>query len=271
MTNIRIILISLFILSACFSQENNSTLFKQLDKHYKNFEYTEVIRLADQLAAQKDSLSGQTFIEVLRMQAIAYYSLDQTENAQNTFQQILNIDENFELDSRENSPKIISFFNDIKLDFLSQQIIPEKEAEKIKEVSDMLYQFENYKKGMLRSIIWPGWGHYYVDETSKARLLNLAGFLTLVPGIYYAFETAKLEKDYLNESNPRNIEGRYNKYNDAYRYRNYLLTAFSVVWIYAQYDYFFRDQSVSGSQTIFINPQIEPYSKGLVINLHVAF
>jgi hypothetical protein len=267
----RILFFILITQAFCQGQDSIEELFGTLEDHFKAFEYEQVIQLADKLSTHAENIPEKTLIEILRMQAIAFYSIDQTENAEKTFIRILNIDENFELASRENSPKIISFFNDIKLKFLSHKVIPQKDAEKQKEVSEMQSQFDNYKNGMLRSLVWPGWGHYHLNESGKARLLNIAALITLAPGIYYAFETVKLEKDYLNASDPATIKSRYNKYNDAYNYRNYLLTAFSAVWLYAQYDYFFTDHPFLENQTVFINPQINPYTKNITLNLTLVF
>lgn len=267
MKTIPIILLVLIIFDPARCQTRGD-LLEQLEKLYKAFEYEQVIDLSSRIIADSDSLPEKVLVEIYRMQGASYFSIDKPGNAKISFLKILDIDADFELSSRDNSPKIIAFFNDIKLEYISRNIITENDAEKQAEIGLLQDRFSKYKSGMLRSIAWPGWGHYQIDEDVKARLLNIAGFATLAPGIYYVFRTAGLEKDYLNETDRSKISKRYNAYNDAYHYRNYFLSAFAVVWLYSQYDYFFRDIS-QGQPTVLINPQINPSAKRF--GLHLSF
>ena len=123
---------------------------------------------------------------------------------------------------------------------------------------------------MLRSIVLPGWGHYYIDESSKARLLNIASVLTLAPGLYYVFKTNDLEKKYLNETAQGKIDYRYKKYNDAYHYRNYFITAYGLIWLYTQYDYFFRN-NLPDNFTVQIIPQYYYSSSAIALKFEISF
>ena len=269
MKTIPAIFLILFAFSSGYCQSRDDQI-DQLERLYKAFEYEQVIDLSSRIIAESDSLPEQMLVEIYRMQGASYYSIDKQENARNSFVKILDINADFELSSRDNSPKIIAFFNNIKLDYISKNITTEDTAEKEAEVSILQERFSKYKAGMLRSIIWPGWGHYQIDENAKARLLNLAGIATLAPGIYYAFSTESLEKDYLNETDQSKISKRYNDYNDAYHYRNYLLSAFAVIWLYSQYDYFFRDIN-SGQPAVLISPQADPTQKSIGLNFSLSF
>ena len=56
--------------------------------------------------------------------------------------------------------------------------------------------------------------------------------------IYFIVETDSKHKDYLTETSPHIIEGKYQKYNDSYKIRNLLIFSYAAVWIYSQLDLF---------------------------------
>lgn len=255
---------------AGFSQSVTDSI-NELSLRFKNFEYEKVITDSKRILDKQDSLTIQQQTEVLRMQATAFYSIGKLINAEKSFIDLLDKNSQFILDSSTNSPKIVSFFNSIKLKYLSSQI---KDIENPKkDTTDIILLKQNlqdYKDGMLRSIIWPGWGHYYVDEPLKGKLLNIAALVTLAPGIYYSFETARLEKKYLNESDRSQIEKRYNSYNNAFSYRNYAMSAFAIIWFYTQYDYFFIDRP-SFNQKFSIAPAYDPFNNTKIIRFSFQF
>lgn len=259
----------LFIFTHIVYSQQEPGLYSKLKNSFVAFEYEKTIALANEMLLSKDSLADDILVEVLRMQAIAYFSLDDLTNAEISFTKVLEIRPNFTLNESETSPKIISFYDKIKLDYLSEQmnhnsIDNKKDQDQVHEMQQTLAK---YKAGMLRSLVLPGWGHYYVDQSDKALLLNIASLLTLAPGVYYAIQTEKYERDYLNESYEKKIESSYRKYNNAYKNRNYFLAAYSIVWLYAQYDYFFSDHMgpnsnffvTLGSDAINHSPQIQFY------------
>lgn len=234
------ILLLLFFIQIGFTQQEQDQ-FSELKDSFEAFEYQKTISLSNEILSSKDSLTNDVLADVLRMQAIAYYSLDDLSDSQISFLKILEIKPNFILNESETSPKIVAFFDKIKLNYLSEQMSqnpPGEDSEKEKIIT-MEEQLQKYRAGMLRSLVLPGWGHYYIQEENKAIILNMATILTLTPGIYYYIQTEKYEKEYLNESYTKKIESKYGKYNNAYKNRNYFLTAFTILWLYTQYDYFF--------------------------------
>jgi hypothetical protein len=251
----KIILIFLFC-QIGFAQQKQDSL-NELRTYFKAFKYSEVIALSKQIIDTPGKLPAKIETEILRMQGIAYYTLDDLANAEKSFLNLLKTEAGFVLDPAENSPKIITFFNQIKLKYLSRKIekptLSQPDTLAIKTLSKNL---QDYKSGMMRSIILPGWGHYYVNEPLKGKFLNFATAATLLPGIYYAIETANLEKKYLNESRREKIEARYKTYNDAFKKRNYFLYAFSAVWLYSQYDYFFGNRPAY-TQKLKISPDFD--------------
>ena len=169
----KILLVILFFIHLGFSQQEPELLPK-LKNSFVAFEYEKTIVLADSVLLSKDSLSGNDLVDVLRMQAIAHFSLDNLTEAENSFLNILEIIPNFTLSESETSPKIIAFYNKIKLEYLSGQVNhnPNNENKEQARIIELQQTLENYKAGMLRSLVLPGWGHYYIDEDVKGLILN---------------------------------------------------------------------------------------------------
>lgn len=216
----------LFLSGTGFTQNLDS-----LETVFRSFEYGKVIEIADELLQDRNSLSEETQIEILRMRALAAYSIDEEIEAEISFKQILDLDRSFSLSEQETSPKIIEFFEKIKSSY-------EPKIEPIKvdtiPVADSTLYF--YRNALARSLLLPGMGHLYMKKQNKAFLLGIPAGATLVSGIYYIFLTSKRENDYLNETREIEIERKYNAYNSAYKRRNILLVLYGVIWIYSQYD-----------------------------------
>lgn len=253
-----------FIMALCELSAQESHLGAIKEK-FDNFEYNKVIVIADSLLSKSGSLSRDEVSELLRMKAISQYSLSDTKGAGESFREILKISPEFSLDSLDNSPKIISFFNDIKSSYRpltttetkkndqsadKSEIQPEKKPE-IKpdnksEVSSSsassIYLTEyNYKlkNSLLRSIILPGWGHLYSGNTTKGWVLSTAGAASLSSLIYFIVDSGQKEKNYLNERDPLLISDKYDKYNASNRMKYISLSTYALVWLYSQVDILF--------------------------------
>jgi hypothetical protein len=202
-----------------------------LETAFRAFEYEEVIKLADDLLVEEDSLGHLVRIEILCMRAIAAYSLDQEIEAEKVFLRILDLDKNFSLNEQETSPKIIDFFEKIKSTYEPKEEL--LQTEPAPEIDSTLYFYRN---AVSRSLLLPGWGHLYLQRRSKALLLGVPASASLVTGVYYIFLTSKREKEYLNETNEIEIDIKYKAYNSAYKTRNVLFASYTLIWIYCQYD-----------------------------------
>jgi len=91
---------------------------------FRNFEYDSVITLAAKLLQERESLSTADQIKVLEMKAISHYSLLEMNASLSCFLEILKLDSSYELDPIKTSPKILSFFNEIKAGFQQEAASP---------------------------------------------------------------------------------------------------------------------------------------------------
>lgn len=227
----------LFLLfTGCLSAQTSLWEITPLKYRYENFEYRHVIRLADSLLFQEASFDTTARIELLTMKGVAHYTLKETNQANDTFLNILKLDPDHEMDLHKTSPKIVEFYNVIKKSYKTSQTEQEAEKPDTEQVPLQQSQRNVFRSALTRSVLVPGWGHYSYDKKTRGRFLVATTLLTLPPAIYYAIDTAGKEKDYLNETDRNRIESRYQKYNTSFKLRNTFIVAYLALWIYSQAD-----------------------------------
>ncbi len=237
-----------------------------LQKKFENFEYGEVIKGANNLLINRGLIPTSDLLEILRMKGISHFSLSEDEAAKSSFTEILKIDTSYVLDSLKTSPKIVSFFNNVKKTYLQQLAVQlSRQVVKIDTVyiTDPLKarQMENgVKTSAFLSLIYPGLGHLYDGQKVKGWALTALTTAALASSIYFYIDADKKRNEYLDEKNALYFDSKYSDYNKSFKYRNYSLIALGVVWLYSQLDllFFSRSQNVSHiiseKSTIGINP-----------------
>ncbi len=235
-----IILLILIIFKPLFTQ-NQSLRLNPIITQFKEFEYQRVIELAETLLADNEGLTTTDLCEIYRLKATAHYSLMEMKEALNSFVALLQLDPEYQLNPKYNSPKIVEFFKEIKLIFRKQyEESTIDSSEKIPPINTLSNRDENllydYRHAMGYSLILPGLGHLSVGQKTKGWALITASALTLGTGIFYAIETNKREKEYLQAIDKPDIEKKYDQYNQAYKIRNFALISAGLIWLYSQID-----------------------------------
>lgn len=233
-----------------FSQDNREAI-QNLSGLFINFEYSEVIKTANHLLINKSRFSNYELEEIYRMKGIAHFSRGEDRSARYSFTEILKTDTSYSLDPSTNSPKIISFFDEVKEEYLSG-IREAKDPVTIIKF-DTVYVPVNVrdtqgeyilKQAMIRSMFLPGTGHLYKKNDLKSWLLTSLSVASIGAGVYYIIDTNKKERIYLEEMDRTRIPDRYSDYNFAYRMRNFAFISFAALWVYAQLDLLFFSNQV---------------------------
>lgn len=258
------ILFSVFLILTSAAAQYHSHALNDVATPFKSFQYSEVINVADSILAQDSLLSSSDLIEIYRMKALSHFSLGEEIYAKTCFNEILKIDPRFKLDPVQNSPKIISFFNQIKLDYLQNQITqkdttPVEQTNEALNTNFTLYPQKSMKSALVKSIVFPGWGHLYLDKKKSGIMLILGSVVTLPSMIYFIFDANKKEKDYLNETNSDDIQTKYDEYNQSYKTRNGLIAGYTIIWLYSQWDLFSSD---GANQQLMFQPSIMKNTNG---------
>jgi tetratricopeptide (TPR) repeat protein len=255
----KLLLIISFLLSA-FSityARGDGLSIRTIEEKFKSFEYLEVLSLSDKLLARRQELSEKELTQILEMRAISYYSLGETESSLNSFLEILKIKPEFELDPVKTSPKIISFYQEVRSSFLAEQEDSIRDRQALDSLRAVIQTdtYREFRGSMIRSIILPGWGHLHAGYSPKGWLLATISAVTLGAAIYFTVDMNSKENAYLNETDRALIESKYDQYNTAYKTRNILIATYSAAWLYSQIDLLYLSQK---SKTVNITSVILP-------------
>lgn len=248
-----------------------------MKKRFDQFKYGDVISLANKLLLKKAPFTRNDIIEIYKLKGISHYSLSEDDAAKKSFIEILRIDTSYTFDSTKISPKIISFYNQVKQDYIQQQ--KEIEARTVVRIDTVYVPKIKYdikhetrlKNAVARSLIVPGLGQLYLQSSFKNIAFTVLGSAALVSSVYYFIKTEQDEKAYLIETNPEKIESKYNDYNISYKRRNISLITFGVLWVYSQLDLLFFSDYES-SESILSNSSLNYNDfRGLTFNFKYTF
>ncbi|MBU2446711.1 MAG: hypothetical protein KJ666_14235 [Bacteroidetes bacterium] len=274
-----IVLLAVASPTLMFSQQSSAEL-DSIKKKFESFDYKSVISLSDKILVFPSSIASTERIEILRMRGIVQYSLWDENSARESFKEILRINNQYELDSLKNSPKIVSLFKSVKKEFNLETAPQKKEAGKINIDSLLNYERHKFttesssmKAAFTKSLILPGWGHLHNGNDLKGWLLISAAAITFGSSIYFSVDAYNKEKEYLSATVQPAIEELYKKYNSSYKLRNISLISFAVVWIYSQIDLAYLSnnffQITSASREKYINST--PFKRSSLIQFTFPF
>lgn len=254
----------------------DSLLFMQ--KKFEQFKYGDVISMAKRVLMRKYPFTKKELLDIYNMVGIAHYSLSEDDAAKKSFIEILRVDSSYQFDSTKVSPKIISFFKQVKNDYMEQQ--RQIEARTVVRIDTVFiprteYDFEQLstvKGAFARSLIVPGWGHLYEEKYIKGTILTVLSSAALISSVYYIVDTNEKEKNYLVETNPSLIESKYQDYNSSFKKRNISLIAYGVIWLYSQFDLLILSDSETPGNNILKNTSMfyDDFN-GLIFNLKYFF
>lgn len=257
MTRYKLFLLFLFAIPSVLFAQLSPGEIAQLDEKYRNFEYSEVIKLADELL-KIPAISSEDSVQILTIKAASCYSINLLIESSLSYVSILKINKFFTLDNSIWSPKIVEFFNEIKRDYLKKLEDEKTISSKTDTVriTTVVFPDMSYTKGsILKSMLLPGLGHLDVNPDWKAYTLMAVSGLSLLSSVYFILETNSSEKEYLNEFNPLRISAKYDTFNRNYQLRNISIGVFAATWLYAQLDLLFGTSLFTApTQNIRITP-----------------
>jgi len=234
------ITILIFTLQASIIGQTDS-LFKMLAKSYEANNYSETIKISDNILSAKESLSEKDLLKIYEMRAVCFYSQFNKDSSRTNFISALNLNDKYEPKIQDVSPKIINFFKNVKVNYLkivtnnNSSLNKKNKIEKPSSLGNKIH----YINTTALSIFAPGAGHLYNGHKTKGYSLLSASTLLLGGSVYFSIRTNNLEKKYIHEGDKQIIIEKYKDYNQSYKIRNVLLISYATVWLFSQLDLFF--------------------------------
>ncbi len=260
-----LLLILIFAAADGFAQNINAV--DKLRASFQDFRFEKVIFMADSIIVNSNYLEKKDLLEINRLKAVSHYSIGQQHYSELTFMSILQVDSNYVLEPSVNAPKIIRFFKLIKQKYKpvnkESKLIHQLDKAKIKQIQN------DYIAAAGRSVIFPGWGHCYLNEGPSG--WYMAGSAILIPlSIYFTASSWHYEQKYLNEFDAKKIENRFQKFDEAYQARNIVLGAYFIYWAYIQFDFFKQKPASENDPKIVLNLS-QTHPQQLLLSLNISF
>lgn len=214
--------------------QTEQQLFEKMLNAFQTLKYDNAQQFARQITEKYDSHTRFELLEAHKILGIIAYQSDQkTNEATVQFEQALSLDQTTTLDSIYASPRTIQFFETLKSKFIAENKFDLSE----KSVSyRYLIQPDPRPNATFRSMVLPGWGQIYKNDTRKGYLLITSSALTMITvGLFHVLQN-NAHSDYLNATAPDDIQQKYDRYNQRYKIRNNAALLGGGVWIYAFFD-----------------------------------
>lgn len=197
---------------------------------YEALEFEKAIQSGQNLLKSNRKYNQDELATVHQYMALAFYNTGKIDSARSHFLTLLSIKPDFELDPISVSPKIISFFDQLKNETRAST---EEHA-----IGYTKYVFlEDLRPGAtLRSALLPGWGQIYKHQKTRGYIIGGAFIASLAAtGVSLYLENHNHNK-YLDSTTPSAIQANYATYNNWYKRRKAFTIATVSVWAIAILD-----------------------------------
>ncbi len=219
--------------SFLFAQTQEQSLFQQMNQAFRQLDYETAQKIGKQITADFKKYTPIELLEAHKILGVIAYQDGNVSEANAQFEQALSIDRTVTLDSIYVSPKIIQFFDELKLHYNSKQAIgkPDQSIH-----YRYMVQPDPRPAATLRSMILPGWGQLYKNDRTKGIVLvSATATITLGTAVFH-FMQKDAHDEYLKAIDEKTIQQEYDKYNLFYKLRNNAALAYGGIWLFSFFD-----------------------------------
>ncbi len=210
---------------ACPAAGPNDSPGQQVKERYDRVEFREAIALGNRLLAGRH-LSPDDLALVHQYLGFAHFNLGNLDSARVHFLSLLSLQPDIRFDPAETSPKIITFFDQLRVESLA---VPAKESP---------FAFTRYvlvpdlRAGAAwRSAILPGWGQLHKGQKMRALLLGGVFWVGLAGTAVALLQESDTRDRYLDATDPGEIARRYDRYNRWFKARRILTVTTAGFWL----------------------------------------
>ena len=90
------------------------------------------------------------------------------------------------------------------------------------------------KNGVVRSVIFPGWGQFFLKRTTKGYVIMAGALVSAAAAYYYNTEAAKAYDNYKTVG--VSSDGSYSDYQNKFNNCQYALLSMAIFWVYGVAD-----------------------------------
>lgn len=226
--------VSFFLVSFFIFQSISAQVFDydviQVKVLYETLEFNKAINTGQRLLKSNQQLKREELITINNYMALSFYNISKLDSARSHFLTLLSIHPDFELDPINVSPKIISFFNQIKKEVKSSQ------TENTIGYTKYVFLEDLRPAATFRSAIIPGWGQLYKNQKRRGYIIGgvfIASLIATGTSVYFEKDS---HNKYLDSTTPNSIEDNYNTYNGWFKKRKLFTITTISIWAVAVLD-----------------------------------
>ncbi len=205
--------------------QSGTTQLEEVTEIYQTGRLEQAELAAFRLLSRENLLTTIEQADVYRILAYIAIARDDLQSGQDYFHLALESNENLHLDRNLTSPKILSVFDEAKLNF--------KDVKRQREEASASVQ-RSYRlrvEGGKMSILLPGLGQIHKGQKGRGYAFMTAAGLTISTLVYSQFRYNDAKKDYDNALLPAVATSAYDDYNSWSKTRNILGVTLGVIWI----------------------------------------
>ena len=202
----------------------------QVKVFYETLGFNKAINAGQRLLKSNQRLNREHLITIHNYMALSFYNIGKLDSARSHFLTLLSIQSDFELDPINVSPKIISFFDQIKKDVKSSQ------TENMIGYTKYVFLEDLRPGATYRSVIIPGWGQVYKQQKKRGYIIGGAFIASLITTGASMYLEKNAHNKYSDSTTPDAIEKNYNTYNNWYKRRKFFTITTVSIWAVAILD-----------------------------------
>lgn len=221
--------VSVFIYQTISGQVFDSDII-QVKVLYESLEFNRAINSGQRLLKSNQELNKEELVTIHNYMALSFYNIGKIDSARSHFLTLLSIQPDFELDPINVSPKIISFFEQIKKE------VKKSQTENTIGYTKYVFLEDLRPAATFRSALIPGWGQIYKNQKKRGYIIGGAFITSLIAtgtSIYFEKDT---HNKYLDSTTPNTIEENYKTYNSWFKKRKLFTITTISIWAVAILD-----------------------------------
>ncbi len=230
--NVTILFLASVFWQPALAQTDGTALLEEIKKAYNELNYTEAEIKAKAALENYQNLSSSQLTDVHKILGLIYYSQNKSAESRRQFEIALSLNQDLKLDPLFVSPKILAFYTQIKAE---RQLSQQQNSDVQNQVRYVLVN-DPRPAAAMRSMILPGWGQVYKGDKRKGFILAGLWGLGITGSVITHLAKQDAEDKYLAETNPAQIDSRFNSFNRLHKLRNNLLLFSAGVWLFSYVD-----------------------------------
>jgi tetratricopeptide (TPR) repeat protein len=254
--------------STCPAYAQTAPSVENLWDAYQQLDYETATDAASTALRMPEQYSVGELAEIHTILGLIKYSRNDEAEARSEFISALSLDPDLQLDSLLVSPKILSFFNDVRAELDQPREDPTGPASSVRYV----IVEDPRAEAALRSMLLPGWGQLHKGERRKGLVLLGAWSASVAGAAVTYFGRRSARQAYEDADTVSEAQSRYDPYNQWHQTHQAVLLGMAGVWLFSYADALLArspDATARPLSHLHLTPASAPGTVGL--HLHLRF